>query len=478
VRKIIIFLSLLITSFLIIFSDASASASSTFKYEWSNTFVEVPLGASIESYKYKPYAILYQDGTALTDTSITYDTDGDWLHYLKNVNTNKIGDYRVWYKAYDSVYIPGTCIGYRALITFSVKDTIKPELKIIKDTIYLPMDSEYDFNNNIIATDNYAVKDIRFNQNVDFSKCGEYNVDVLVSDESGNYVTGKFNIVIYDDSTVPIITCSAVGDDIYIPVNMEYDIKQYFKAVDEKDGDITDKIVYPSIDNTMVTDYDYTVSVANNKGHTASYTVKIHVVDEEEPVLVLNTHSLMLDYKTDFSNYNFNQHIKSLTDNIAINMDNLKIEYTMENKIGNYVINYEYTDNVYTVRDSIDVNLISYQSPKIVVSDISVNENTNINLKDYISVIDESDEYIAESIEIDDKNVDYENEGTYYATVFCMNSSGLSSQVKFKVIVTSDSLFSKANLGITITAIILFVLLIGGSITIGIYLYIKKKKSV
>jgi hypothetical protein len=59
-----------------------------------------------------------------------------------------------------------------------------------------------------------------------------------------------------------------------------------------------------------------------------------------------------------------------------------------------------------------------------------------------------------------------------------MNSSGLSSQVKFKVIVTSDSLFSKANLGITITAIILFVLLIGGSITIGIYLYIKKKKSV
>ena len=59
-----------------------------------------------------------------------------------------------------------------------------------------------------------------------------------------------------------------------------------------------------------------------------------------------------------------------------------------------------------------------------------------------------------------------------------MNSSGLSSTVKFKVIVTSDSIFSKANLGMTITAIILFVLLIGVVTAVGIYLYIKKKKKV
>ena len=150
----------------------------------------------------------------------------------------------------------------------------------------------------------------------------------------------------------------------------------------------------------------------------------------------------------------------------------------MENKIGNYLITYTYTDGVYTVSDYIDVTLVSYQSPKIVVSDISVNEKSNIDLKNYINVIDESDEYISETIEIDDKAVDYDNEGTYYATVFCMNSSGLSSTVKFKVIVTSDSIFSKANLGITITAFILFFLLIGGATGIGIYLFIKKKKSI
>ena len=402
-RKTILFITLLISLFLLSFNNIFASAS--WKYVWSNTIVEIPIGESVENYKDKPYAILYKNNVALTDTNITYNREGDWLYYLKNVNTEKIGEYKVWYKAYDSVYIPGTCVDYKCLITFVVKDSIKPELKIINDTIYLPIDSQYDFNDNIIATDNYGIKDIKFNTSVDFTKCGEYDVEAIVIDMGGNYVKNKYKIVIYDDATIPIITCNAVGDDIYIPCKMDYDIKKYFKAVDEKDGDITEKIEYPSIDNDTVKTYDYTVSVKNSKGHSASYNVKIHVVDEEAPVLILNTHSLMLDYKTNFDNYNFYQHIKSLTDNVDINLNNLKIDHTMENKIGNYMINYTYTDGVYTVSDSIDVNLISYESPKIIVSDISLNEKSSINLKDYISVIDESDEYISESIEIDDKDV-------------------------------------------------------------------------
>ncbi len=475
-KKLILFISLLISLFLLTFNNIYASAS--WKYVWFNTVVEIPIGDSVENYKDKPYAILYKNNVALTDTNITYSKDGDWLYYLKNVNTEKLGEYKVWYKAYDSVHIPGTCVDYKCLITFVVKDNIKPEVEVINDTLYLPIDSSYEFRDNIIAKDNYGIKDIKFNSNVNFNKCGEYDVEAIVIDMGDNYVKTKYKIVIYDDSTIPIITCSAVGDDIYIPCKMNYDIKQYFKAVDEKDGDITDKIEYPSIDNNSVATYDYTVYVENSKGHGASYTAKIHVVDEEPPVLILNTHSLMLDYKTNFETYNFYQHIKSLTDNVDINLDNLKINHTMENKIGNYMITYTYSDGVYSVSDSIDVNLISYQSPKILVSDISVNENTNVNLKDYISVVDESDEYIAESIEVDDKDVLYDTEGTYYATAFCMNSSGLSSTVKFKVIVTSDSIFSKANIGMTITAIILFVLLIGVVTAVGIYLYIKKKKKV
>ena len=87
-----------------------------------------------------------------------------------------------------------------------------------------------------------------------------------------------------------------------------------------------------------------------------------------------------------------------------------------------------------------------------------------------------SDENILESVIINDNEVDYDNEGTYYATVFCINSSGLSSDAKFKIIVESDSLFSKSNIGISISFFVILIILIGLSAFIIIYVYKKKKK--
>ena len=83
-KKVFIFLSLLISLFPLSFSNIFAAAS--WKYVWSNTVVEIPIGDSVENYKDIPYAILYKNNVALTDTNITYNREGDWLYYLKNVN--------------------------------------------------------------------------------------------------------------------------------------------------------------------------------------------------------------------------------------------------------------------------------------------------------------------------------------------------------------------------------------------------------
>ena len=80
-KKLILFISLLISLFLLTFNNIYASAS--WKYVWFNTVVEIPIGDSVENYKDKPYAILYKNNVALTDTNITYSKDGDWLYYLK-----------------------------------------------------------------------------------------------------------------------------------------------------------------------------------------------------------------------------------------------------------------------------------------------------------------------------------------------------------------------------------------------------------
>ena len=479
-RKIKLSLSILFIFIATFLVSMNASAGAAFKYVWNNSTVVVPVGASLDEYKNKPVATLYRDGVVLSDAKITYNTEGDWLYYYKNVNTNVIGTYYVWYKAYESVYIPGTCTDYKCKVAFIVKDLEAPEITPITENVYVVKDSNYDLNQNVVAKDNYCESPIiTFNHNIDFGKAGLYEVEAVARDESGNYSKTNFNVIIYDDAKYPVITCSQVGDDIIVPLgDSSFNIKQFFTATDYKDGDITSKIYYPSLDYNTLGISTYTVSVTNSAGLVTEYPVTIHVQDEEPPTMILSTHSIFLDYKTDFENYDYSIYIKSLTDNVEIDYDNLSINYNMENKIGSYVINYSYSDGVYVVSDSIDVSLVSYQSPKITVSDIRIKEDTNVDLTQYINIYDESDNNIYESLEIDDSKVNYSKEGTYYATAFAMNSSGMSSNVKFRVIITSDSLFSKANIGITITAIVLFVIVIALGTTIGIYLIRKKRKKI
>jgi hypothetical protein len=100
--------------------------ASTWSYKWEHTTVEIPVGESIYDYEKIPKAKLYKDGIELKDADIKIITKGDWLYYLSNVNTNVVGDYYVWYKAYEYKYMPGTCHDYKCLITFKVVDNEKP----------------------------------------------------------------------------------------------------------------------------------------------------------------------------------------------------------------------------------------------------------------------------------------------------------------------------------------------------------------
>ena len=272
--KIIIFPILFSLMFLLFFNNVSAG--SIWRYEWYNTLVNIPLGDTVENYKKIPYAVLYRDNVALGDAQISIDYNGDWLYYLKNVNTNKVGEYKVWYKAYDSKYKPGTCNEYKCLITFKVRDSIKPTIKALNDVIYLAKDSEYDLKNNVIAHDDNGEVNIVFNTNLNIKRCGEYEVNAVAIDQSDNYAETQFKAVVYDDSSLPIITCSADNNEIYVPCGMDFDIKQYFKAIDEKDGDLTSKIIYPSLDNSELDTFSYTVSVMNSSNLIQNYSVIIH----------------------------------------------------------------------------------------------------------------------------------------------------------------------------------------------------------
>ncbi len=451
----------------------TGAVGETFSYKWTNTYIEIPVGESIDKYKDIPEAKLYRDNVLLSDTSISYDQEGCFMYYFKNVNTTKTGTYKVYYKAFEKKYNPGTCLNYRVLITFHVVDKTPPKLNIINRDINLRRGNTIDFNDNITCSDNYSNCVVSFQESVDFNKVGSYEVLATVKDDSGNYTSDKFTVNIFSDSK-PVITCNLAGDTYKIPYNGEYDIKSIFKAVDEIDGDITDSIVFPKVKNNELGEYDYTVSVTNSSGYDTKYTIKIDVIDDEAPELILSTHSIILSYKTDLYSDPFRRYVR-VVDNKDIDYNNLTIIDNCINEVGSYEVIYSYTDGVFNVSDSLDVTFLSFEPPKIYIDDILVNTNENVDLLNYITVEDPSDNLAYLSLDIDDSLVSYDKEGTYYAKAYCINSSGLSTEKRFRVIVKNDSLISNSNMPLFIIIIVLSTLVIG-FIILSVFVLVKFRK--
>ena len=475
-KKMMISISTLFMA--IIFLCIGVSASSTWKYVWSNTTITIPVGESFDKYMDMPVATLYRDGVPLKDANITYNTEGDWLYYSKNVDTTKCNVYQVWYKCFDNKYIPGTCTGYKCLVTFYVKDLEAPRIDVIENEISVRRGTSYDFSNNISYSDNYSNEiKLDYTSNFDCNIVGTYKVVVKASDEAGNTNTASYNISVYDDS-VPVIECSKEGGDIYIPVGEDYNIKEYFKATDLFDGDISSRLEFPSIDNKTVGVIPYEVSVTNNSGKKVTYNATLHIVDNKEPVINLTEESVILDYKIDISIFDFSKYVSSIEDNQEIDYSNLVIKNDLKNEVGNYKVWYEYSDGVFTVYKVLEISLISHESPKMTIESVVLDVDSAPDLYQYVSIDDESDKNVYDSLYIDDNDVIYEKEGVYYANCYCINSSGLSTEKRMKIVVKGHDVFSEANKGFSVTSIVLAIMVVGLLIFNISYILITRKDKI
>lgn len=484
--KIKIFITSISVLLFIIICNCNAFAS-TWEFRWTNTVVHVPLGGNLSEYSIIPEARLYRDGILLSDANVTYLREGDWLYFMSNVNTTRIGTYKVWYKASEKEkYKPGTCTGYKALISFVVEDLVDPKIDILSENLFIQRESNTptttrleeltnQIKSNINASDNYSDCEIALSHSIDFTTVGTYDVIGSAIDTSGNRASKPFKVTIYD-SSYPVITFNGSGDNyLKLPLNGNINIRDYFSANDEIDGDISSSIEYPMLKLDEICEYTYTVTVKNKSGNLSSKTIMIYVVDDTPPTMKLQTHNLLLDYKTNFEEYDFSSKV-SLSDNLPINYDNLIITTDVKNEVGSYTVWYKYSDGVYEVSDEIELKCISKEKPKIMVDDIIIKAKSNTNLKDYITIIDDSDSNISESIEIDDSKVNYLKEGTYYATVYATNSSGLSATERIKIIV-SGSVLGGINLPILIILIVFIIITIGYGGFFVYYFVFKKRRN-
>src|SRR5690606_21198265 len=95
---------------------------------WSNDVVKIPVGESLENYKYMPEAQLYLDDKLVEDRLMYYEYEINFTSFGV-IRTNVIGNYTVWYR----VHFPTLGFESDAAITFAVYDHIAPEISGSKD---------------------------------------------------------------------------------------------------------------------------------------------------------------------------------------------------------------------------------------------------------------------------------------------------------------------------------------------------------
>lgn len=474
-KKICIVLVSLILIFLVSFKAEAV----VWSYKWENTYVEVPIYSSLSPYLEVPKATLYKDDTLVSDAKIVYNTQGDWLYYLKDVDTNKPGEYKVWYKVSEMKYMPGTCHNYKQLITFKVYDDIPPEIILLKNEITLPLNSKkvdykayFQVKENL---DDYIV-DID-DSAVDYNNQGTYNVLISVIDAGDNKETATLKVDIKDDNG-PIITFLGSKETVknYIEVEKgeDFDFTPYFKAVDALDGDVTDTITYTSFDINKVGTYDVTFSFSDLMGNTSNMSVLVKVVDKLPPTLTLTEPSITLDYQTEPSVELFRKYIEEAKDGIEDLTKEVKIDYSeIKLEVGTYNVYYTLVDDsLNEVTKTLVVNYVTNKNPELIINDVVINVGENVDLKDYVEVIDESDKRAKENLEIDTTNFNNKVPGIYYLNVLCNNSSGLYTNGYMKVTVKDDTTNNAKLANIVIIGLAAI-----GSVGIVIYLLVKKKRN-
>lgn len=179
--------------------------------------------------------------------------------------------------------------------------------------------------------------------NINNKKTGNYKVVYSLKINKKEYK--KTRIIHVIDNVSPTITLK--GNNEYCP-NKEY-IEEGFTAIDNYDGDITDKVKIEKNENTI------TYKVKDKSSNKFEITRKIKPIDSEKPVITLNGDSNL----TIYINSNYEEPGYIVSDNCSDLNDKVEITGSVNTKKeGKYILTYKAIDdsgNTTTITRTINV---------------------------------------------------------------------------------------------------------------------------
>ncbi|MGM9939180.1 MAG: hypothetical protein ACI32P_05515, partial [Catenibacterium mitsuokai] len=206
-----------------------------------------------------------------------------------------------------TMFIPVFAISAFAIVGYTAADRTAPVVH--SKTIEVPYGT-------VLKASDFAISDNRDNADTlktkihadsyEKNQLGTYAVNVTVKDAFNNETTKTVSVKVVDNEAPVLESRNDDGFVINVEANGSNDLKQYIKATDNVDGDVTDFVNFDKeLDTTQLGEQVINASVEDNMGNVATKTFTFNVGDTSAPEMNLKNGNFVVNYGDNFDINNY-----------------------------------------------------------------------------------------------------------------------------------------------------------------------------
>ncbi|MEG2322242.1 MAG: DUF5011 domain-containing protein, partial [Bacilli bacterium] len=362
--------------------------------------------------------------------------DGDITNKVSiegSVNTKTAGTYYITYKVTDNsnnvTEVKRQVIVRENIPTINLKGY---------GTIYLNVFDKYleEGYSAYDEIDGNITKKVIVSGEVNTNKVGQYVITYKVTNKNGASIIIR-RVINVIDNVKPNITLN--GKDITLEWNIDTYKELGAIAIDNYDGDITNRIVITGLFNpNKIGTYYLAYTITDNNGNKSSIQRIIKVVDRQAPIVILNGDATM--YLE--AGFDYNELGVTITDNYDTNLKAVITNNININVMGEYQVTYIVNDSSAN-KTEITRKVIVRDTTKPV---IKLNGESIINLElgtkykeDFATATDNYDHFVNNNIIING-TVDHLKEGTYYITYDVIDVNNNIADTVTRTVIVKDTI--------------------------------------
>ena len=338
-------------------------------------------------------------------------------------------------KTQKTMFIPVVAISAFALVGYAAADRTAPivhsnKLEVPFGTELKASDFTVSDNRDTVSVIKTEINDTSYQKD----QIGTYKVNVTVKDAFNNETTKEVEVKVVDTEAPALESVNNDGYVIDVEANGNNDLKQYIKATDNVDGDVTDFINFDKeLDTTQLGEQVINASVEDNMGNIATKTFTFNVGDTSAPEMNLKNGNFVVNYG---DNFDINNYVEA-KDNYDMNpvlsvegeIDTKKLDGTQPIKVTATDATGNKTENTY------DVTVSDIAAPSITLksTDINVKNGDSFDAKSNIaSAIDNLDGDVTSKVNVSG-SVNTSKAGSYTVNYTVTDNAGNTANASAKV---------------------------------------------